>query len=148
MPQSLSKIYVHLIFSTKGRVALIPSEMLPDVHAYIAATLARTDCPALAVGGTSDHVHVLFVLGKQKSVAAVVEELKRTTSRWLKRKSPETAFFAWQPGYGAFSVSQSNIDAVRRYIDRQDAHHRTRSFNEELREFCEKYGLDYDPRFW
>lgn len=148
MPQSLSKIYVHLIFCTKNREPALPREILPKVHAYIAGTLNAMDCPAISVGGTPDHVHALFALGKNSAPAKVVEEPKRSATVWIKSNFPNIGYFAWQPGYGAFSVRQSNVDTVRRYICEQETHHHAMSFNEELQKFCEKYGLDYDPRFW
>ena len=148
MPQSLSKVWTHLIFSTKGRYPFLSEPSFRNhLHAYLAAILKANHCPTLIVGGVSDHVHALFVLSKNHSIADVVYELKRSSSKWAKTQDATLKEFHWQSGYGAFSVSESHVDAVRKYIERQEQHHRRRSFEEEFREFLKKYKLDYDERY-
>ena len=139
MPQSLSKVWTHLIFSTKGRYPFLSEPSFRNhLHAYLAAILKANHCPTLIVGGVSDHVHALFVLSKNHSIADVVYELKRSSSKWAKTQDATLKEFHWQSGYGAFSVSESHVDAVRKYIERQEQHHRRRSFEEEFREFLKE----------
>jgi putative transposase len=145
VPQSLAKVLVHLIFSTKNREPLIRPEVRPALHAYLTGTLANLHCPSLQTGGTADHVHSLFSLTRTRTIAGVAEELKKSSSRWMKREG--VSQFAWQAGYGAFSVSESRADAVIRYIARQEEHHRRVTFQEELREFLKRYRVTYDERY-
>lgn len=145
MPQSLAKILVHLIFSTKRREPTIPDALRPHLHAYLVGILNNLQCPSLQTGGTADHVHVLFTLARTMTVSDVVEEVKTSSSKWMKAQG--AAGFAWQAGYGAFSVSESQIPAVARYIQQQEEHHRRLSFQEEFRRFLEKYRVAYDERY-
>jgi REP element-mobilizing transposase RayT len=146
MPQSLAKIWTHLIFSTKERYPFLTDETIRrEMHAYLAATLKAHNCPTLIIGGVADHIHALFVLSKNHSIAEIVYELKRGSSKWAKTQGLKK--FHWQSGYGAFSVSESNVEAVRKYIEKQEQHHRRRTFEEELREFLKRYNVDYDERY-
>jgi putative transposase len=145
MPQSWSKILVHLIFSTRDREPLIPSEILPHLHAYITGILANLKCPSIQTGGTSDHVHVLFLLARTMPVSEIAEEVKKSSSKWIKPQGVPT--FRWQAGYGAFSVGESQREAVVRYIQNQEAHHRTVSFQDEYRRILEKYQVTYEDRY-
>lgn len=130
MPQSLSAILIHLVFSTKNREPVLDSEVLGKLHAYIAGVLNGLGCPSLQVGGVADHVHALFGLSRTLSIAEVVKEVKVSSSQWVKAHGrwDGVAGFHWQVGYGAFSVSFSNAGAVKRYIENQEAHHRKVSF--------------------
>jgi REP element-mobilizing transposase RayT len=145
MPQSLSKILVHLIFSTKHREPTIPDALRPQLHAYLAGILNNLQCPSLQTGGTADHVHILFALARTVPVSEVVEEVKKSSSKWMKAQGVQR--FAWQAGYGAFSVSESQAATVVRYIQRQDDHHRRMSFQEEYRRFLQKYRVPFDERY-
>ncbi len=145
MPQSLSRILIHLVFSTKNREPFISPAKQNQTFSYLAGTLNANDCPAIIVGGMPDHVHLLFALGKTLSISKVVEELKKESSKWAKQNI-HPAFF-WQSGYGAFSVSSSNIDAVRRYIETQAEHHRMRSFQDEFRELLRRHDVEWDERY-
>ena len=147
MPQSLSRILVHLVFSTKERARLLSPATQNELHPYLAVVLRDNGCPALQVGGVDDHVHLLFGLSRTLSIGQVVEIVKTSSSKWLKTKGPELAEFHWQGGYGAFSVSQSNADEVVRYIQSQETHHRTQTFQEEFRKFLERYQVAYDERY-
>jgi len=118
-----------------------------ELHPYLAVVLRDNDCPSLKVGGVADHVHLLFGLSRTVAVAKVVELVKTSSSKWIKTKGPEFAFFHWQTGYGVFSVSQSDADAVVRYIENQEAHHRRLSFQDEYRRFLERYQVAYDERY-
>lgn len=145
MSQSLAKVLIHLIFSTKNREPIIHPDVRLALHAYLAGTLQNLQCPSLQVGGTSDHVHTLFSLARTRALADVAEELKKSSSKWMKQRG--VSRFAWQAGYGAFSVSESQVRQVVRYISAQDVHHQTMTFQDELRRFLGRYGLVYDERY-
>jgi REP element-mobilizing transposase RayT len=147
MPQSLARILVHLIFSTKDRAPVLTPAIRAELHPYLAVVLRDNDCPSLKVGGVADHVHLFFGLSRTLTVAKVVEIVKTSSSKWIKTKGAELVSFHWQNGYGAFSVSQSDADAVVRYIENQEEHHRKMSFQDEYRRFLERYRLDYDERY-
>ena len=147
MPQSLSRILVHLVFSTKHREPVLSSVLQTDLHPYLAATLDHIDCPSLQVGGVADHVHLLFGLSRTRTIADIVETVKTASSRWIKSKDSRLANFHWQSGYGAFSVSQSDADQVVAYIENQAEHHRKRTFQEEYRLLLEKYQVRFDERY-
>jgi REP element-mobilizing transposase RayT len=146
MPQSLSQIYVHLVFSTKDRATLIPANIQPRLHAYLAGTLSGIGCPTVQVGGMPDHVHILFRLSRTVTISNVVKDAKVESSKWMKNEGGVSGF-AWQVGYGAFSVSASNVDAVTRYILNQAEHHRVRSFQDEFRRLLELYQVEYDEAY-
>ena len=116
MPQSLARLYVHLIFSTKHRERLITEGVRPSLHAYMATVLQNFGCPPVLINSVEDHIHILFELGRTVAVSQAVEEVKTTSSKWIKTQGAEFAGFAWQSGYGAFSVSESIVPAVRDYI--------------------------------
>jgi REP element-mobilizing transposase RayT len=147
MPQSLSFLLVHVVFSTKDRAPLLGAEIRPTLHAYLATVARNADCECFRVGGVADHVHLAIRLARTITVADLVESLKTSSSKWLKTQSPALAAFAWQRGYGAFSVGPSDRDALLQYIDGQDEHPRTRTFQEEYRAFLKKYDVKYDERY-
>jgi len=147
MAQSLSAIYVHLVFSTKHREPLLLQPVRGQMHAYLATVLKNRDCPAIKVGGTSDHVHSLFRLSKNLALAEVVEEIKTSSSKWVKTQGRALGGFHWQSGYGGFSVSRAEVDGVVDYIEKQEAHHSAVSFQEEYRRFLESYAVEYDDRY-
>ena len=147
MPQSLSFLLVHLVFSTKDRAPVLDASVRPGLHAYLATVARGVDCECYRVGGVADHVHLAIRLSRTFTTAKLVEELKTSSSKWLKTQSSGLSDFAWQRGYGAFSVGPSDLDALRRYIDQQEEHHRTKSFQDEYRAFLTKYGIEYDERY-
>ncbi len=147
MPQSLSRILVHIIFSTKNRKPLLQGQIRSELYSYLASVLQECESPALKIGGTADHVHILCSLSKNYALAKVVEEFKKSSSKWLKTKGEAFQSFYWQNGYGGFSVSQSDTDVVIRYIEKQEEHHRRMTFQEEYRKFLEKYRIPYDERY-
>ena len=147
MSQSLAKNLVHLIYSTKNRTPCFDREVQVRLFAYQAGILNEWESPAVVIGGVSDHVHALFVLSKNHALAKVIEEVKKGSSKWLKIQGSEFRDFHWQAGYGAFSVSQTNVDEVRRYIEQQEEHHRIRSFQEEFLAFLKRHGIEYDERY-
>jgi putative transposase len=145
MPQSLSKVLVHLIFSTKHREPLIGEALRPRLHAYIVGILENLKSPSLQTGGTSDHVHSLCALSRTISQADLLEELKKSSSKWMKAEGVPT--FSWQAGYGAFSIGESQVEVLIRYIQNQQEHHRKMTFQEEFRKFLDRYKVAYDERY-
>jgi REP element-mobilizing transposase RayT len=145
MPQSLSRVLIHVVFSTKNRQPLIPAEMQERLHGYIPGILHNLGCVPIQTGGTSDHAHVLFALARTVMLSKVVEETKTGSSRWMKTQG--VASFAWQTGYGAFSIGESQVETVVRYIQRQNEHHRRRSFQEEFRLLLKRYNVPYDEKY-
>ena len=147
MPQSLTKIYVHLIFHIKTTSTQILEKDFERVHAYLGQLVNKTGCKNIWVDGVQDHVHVLFLLSKDECVAHVVEEIKRNSSRWIKSISREYMTFAWQGGYAAFSVSQSVVDKTLKYIQQQREHHKKHTFAEEYQCFLELYDIEYNKDY-
>lgn len=147
MPQSLSKVFVHLVFSTKHRERLLLQSVRDRMHAYLATVLKNQDSPALKIGGMSDHVHILFRLSKNHSLARIVEEVKTSSSKWIKTQWKALRSFHWQNGYAAFSVSPSEVGSVMKYIAEQEEHHKVASFQDEVRKFLREYEVEYDERY-
>ncbi len=147
MSQSLVKNLIHLVYSTKHREPLIPTEHLDGLFAYPAGVYKPGESPALIIGGVADHVHALFLLSKNHALKTIVEEVKKSSSKWMKQEGPRIENLYWQAGYGAFSVSQSNVEAVKNYIRNQPEHHRARTFQDELRALFTKHEVDFDERY-
>jgi putative transposase len=147
MPQSLAKIYLHLVFSTHERRESIPDSIRDALHRYLATVLSNLDSHAVLINSTKDHVHILFELARTLAISKVVEDLKKSSSKWLKTQPDVTGDFRWQNGYGVFSVSPSNLGAVRNYVATQQEHHRKRTFQDELRGLLEKHGVKYNERY-
>ena len=147
MPQSLASILVHLTFSTKNRQPWICPEIEPELHPYMATIFREMDSPSIAINGTEDHIHAFFRLGRKISIADVVEEVKKRSSKWIKSKGSAFEHFYWQSGYGAFSVGQSGAEGLKHYIANQKEHHRRRTFQEEFRELLAKYEVEFDERY-
>jgi len=148
MSQSLSSVFLHVVFSTKDRFPFLPDVGVQgEVHAFLGGIAKKMGCPPVLVGGVSDHVHILIQLGRSVSQADLVKELKRGSNLWIQDRFPHIAKFSWQAGYGAFSVSASNVEAVRTYIANQAKHHAKVSFQDEYRAFLEKHGVDFDERY-
>jgi len=148
MPQSLSKILLHLVFSTKERRPFLRDRALRDeTHQYIGGILNGLDCPPIIVGGVEDHVHGLCALSRTCTPAEMVKEIKRGSSLWIKTRSPEHTDFAWQNGYGIFSIGSSQIEDVRRYIAEQEQHHAKSTFQDEFRKLLQRYEVAYDERY-
>ena len=148
MPQSLSVVYVHLVFSMKDRRPFFRDPTLrTQLHAYLAETSNQIDCPALMVGGVEDHVHMLARQGRTITQANWVKEIKRVSNVWLKTRGPDFSDFSWQGGYGLFSVSASKTDEVFEYIEKQEEHHRKFNFQEEMRVLLAKHGIQWDERY-
>ena len=145
MPQSLSNLLVHLVFSTLERQPVLSDLPLrEEMHRYLGGIAKNNGGHSLGVGGVADHVHLLVVMPRTMAVAELVRELKRASSAWIKRREASLQDFAWQGGYGAFSVGQTESETVRAYIRNQEEHHKQRTFQEEYRAFLEKYHIAYD----
>lgn len=148
MPQSLARVVLHLVFSTKNRVAFFKEPELRDrLHGYLAGTLQALGCEPILVNGADDHVHILCNLGRTMSIAGLVKEVKNGSSKWMKEQGAAFAGFYWQGGYGVFSVSESNVAKVREYVANQEAHHRKVSFQDEFRALCRRHGVEMDERY-
>jgi REP element-mobilizing transposase RayT len=145
MPQSLARNVIHLIYSTKNREPRIVPERRDELFCYLAGTLNALKCLPIKVGGVADHVHLMFCLARTLTLSKAVEELKKSSSKWMKERGGSPEFY-WQNGYGAFSVSPSNEEAVQAYIARQAEHHKKRTFQEEYREFLRKHKIEWDER--
>ena len=146
MSQSLSKIYLHIIFSTKNRENLISADLRQPLYNYMAGILNNIGSKAYEINGVSDHVHVLCLYPRTITVADLLRNLKSDSSKWFKSNSKQSTF-SWQAGYGAFSISHSDVAKVRHYIQNQEKHHSTRTFQDEYRLFLQKYKVDYDEKY-
>lgn len=148
MPQSLSKVYLHLVFHIKTISPQIRETDLERVHAYIGQLVNKTGCVNIWVGGIEDHVHALCLLSRNETISHLVEEIKRNSSRWIKTIDERYyKNFAWQSGYGCFSVSQSVVDKTLAYIKNQSQHHKNQSFEAEYKSFLTLYEVDYDEEY-
>jgi REP element-mobilizing transposase RayT len=147
MAQSLARVLLHLVFSTKNRMPLIPENVEPELYAYMGGIFRDLKCPLLDGNGTTDHVRLLFCPARTIDIAEVVEKVKSGSSQWMKTQGKLLEGFQWQAGYGVFSVSPCNLDEVRAYLARQKEHHQTKTFKEEYLHFLRSYGIPYDERY-
>lgn len=148
MPQSLSAVYLHLIFSTKTREPwLMDPALREEAHAFLGGVSKQLDCAPVIVGGVADHVHLLARFGRGITQSDWVKELKRVSSRWIKEWDGRLAGFAWQAGYGVFSVSPSALEEVEKYIRDQEEHHRKVTFQDEFRKFLQKHRVEWDEKY-
>jgi putative transposase len=147
MPQSLARICIHLVFSTKHRKLLLPADPYTELHGYAQGIFQSQKCHLVEMNNVGDHVHILFDLHRTASVAEVVMHVKKGTSRWLKEQSATFAEFDWQEGYGAFSIGRSQLDEVVAYIRKQQQHHARVTFQDEFRKFLQSYEVEFDERY-
>ncbi len=148
MPQSLARIWLHIVFSTKERRAYLQNaDLREEMFRMLGHHANEAECPPARIGGWIDHVHVLCGLSRTIAVADLVEVLKRETSKWAKGRAADLSTFHWQNGYGAFSVSQSLVDQVVDYIEQQPEHHGRMTFQEEFRAICGKHEVPIDERY-
>jgi REP element-mobilizing transposase RayT len=147
MAQSLAKIITHIVFSTKHREPVISTNLRVDLAAYIGGILRQVDSVPLGVTCMPDHVHALCCLSKNHALAHVLREIKTGSSKWMKTQGGLLRAFHWQNGYGAFSVSQSNLAAVQEYVREQEAHHHRMTFQEEFRAFLRRHEVEFDERY-
>ena len=145
MAQSLSKVYIHCVFSTKNGEHLITDAIRKDLHAYIIGTLSNIGSFVNEIYANSDHIHVLCTLPRTVTIAELISKIKTSSSKWIKKQG--IVNFSWQGGYGTFSVSSSKVVAVERYIQNQLQHHKKVSFQDELRKFFNEYNIDFDEKY-
>jgi REP element-mobilizing transposase RayT len=147
MAQSLSKVYVHITFSTKNRYPFIDNGIGQELWAYLGGICKTLECNPVRVGGYKDHVHICCLLSKKITQIKLLEEVKKESSKWIKTKGKQYEKFYWHDGYGIFSVNPSEIGPVVEYINNQEGHHKKRTFQEELLAFLKKYEVEYDERY-
>jgi len=147
MAQSLSNVLLHIVFSTKNRQPWIDVEIEEELFKYIAGICRELKCPSHKIGGTDDHIHIACSLSRTIAISKLVEEIKSSSSKWIKTKDDRFSNFAWQNGYGAFSIGQSQLSDLCRYIANQRDHHRRSTFQDEYRSLLEKYGIQFDERY-
>jgi REP element-mobilizing transposase RayT len=147
MPQSLSQVYVHIVFSTKYRQPLIKAEVEKELFAYIGGIIKNNKGIPFIVNGMPDHIHIFSSLPRTISLAKYVEDIKRMSSRWIKTKGIEYSHFSWQRGYAAFSVCSDGREVVTRYIANQKRHHNKQVYKEEVKGFLEEYQIEYDETY-
>jgi REP element-mobilizing transposase RayT len=146
MPQSLSNIIVHLVFSTKLRSPFLEESWRIPLHRYIGGIMRAHHVPLIAINSTTDHIHLAFDLPRTMTVADLVKNVKTGSTLWIKSEYGLPEFY-WQQGYGAFSVSPEHREALIRYITNQQEHHRNTSFVDEYRKLLNKHGVDFDERY-
>jgi REP element-mobilizing transposase RayT len=147
MAQTLTSLIIHIVFSTRHRVPIITPEIEPDLFNYMGGILKNNSSSLLAAGGTSDHVHLLVSQSKNLAVSVLLQDVKKDSSSWIKTNGDGFKDFHWQDGYGAFSISKSEVPGVKLYIANQKEHHRRQTFQEELIQLLEEYGIQYDERY-
>ena len=153
MPQSLSRISLHLVFSTKNRRRVFRTRQMRDaVAGYLTGIMKNLGCPVIRIGVVTDHVHVLYLQSRTEKVADIVAKVKRESTPWVKRQewahmNPDFARFCWQVGYGVFSVGESNLKKVSEYVDAQMEHHKRVSFQDEYRAFLKRHNVNFDEHY-
>jgi len=143
VPHTYSTNLVHCVFTTKGRADLISAVLEERLHGYMFGTAKNLGIEILALGGTANHVHILMALPPAQALSYAMRDLKANSSRWMSEHGPP---FAWQEGFGAFSVSPSQAAVVKRYVRNQAEHHKKRNFEEEFLLLLKKSGISYDPK--
>ena len=147
MPQSLVKIYVHIVFSTKHRVDFIDEQVEKEMFSYIAAICKDFESTVLQIGGTDNHIHILCLLSRKIALMKLVQEIKAHSSKWIKTKGKKYEYFFWQDGYGAFSVEEKSLNTIIRYIRNQRIHHQNTDFKNELILILHENKMEYDEKY-
>ena len=147
MSQSLSKLYIHAVFHVKNNECLIKPEDEKELYAYIGGIVKLSKSIPIAINGTENHIHVLCVMSKNISLAKLLEDIKGDSSRWIKTLGPHYREFAWQGGYAGYSVSQSKVDIVKKYIENQKIHHQSQTFEDEYIQFLNENKVDYNEDY-
>ena len=147
MAQSLSRVYLHITFSTKNRCPFIDEHIQSELWAYIGGVCHALECKSIRTDGHNDHIHICCLLSRKVTQVKLMEEIKKESSKWIKTKGEQYRNFYWQDGYGIFSVNPSEIEKVVDYIDKQHEHHKRYTFQEEFLAFLKKYGVEYDERY-
>jgi putative transposase len=147
MPQSLVKILIHTVFSTKNRTNLIAAEIEKDLFGYMSGIVENNSSKLILANGTENHVHLLISLGKTLSISELIGDIKRDSSVWIKKQDSQLKNFHWQEGYGAFSIGQSQVSKAMKYIANQKEQHQKKTFENEMRSFYRKYEVEYDEQY-
>ena len=147
MPQSIVKMFAHIVFSTKNREHFIHSDVEDGLFGYIHGIVENNNAKLIIANGTSDHIHLLVSLPKKIDIPELIGDIKRDSSVWIKKQDSQFSNFYWQRGYGAFSVGQLEIDVVKNYIAKQKEHHKNKDFKTEYRGFLKKYEVDFDEQY-
>jgi REP element-mobilizing transposase RayT len=147
MPQSFSQVYVHITFSTKYRTRSIDDNIKEELWDYLGGTCKALECNPVRVGGYSNHIHICCLLSKKITQMKLLEEIKKSSSKWIKTKGKQYSNFYWQDGYGIFSVSPRYVDRVVAYIENQEEHHKRKEYQQEFLSFLKKYKIEYDERY-
>jgi putative transposase len=146
VPQSLAKVYIHAVFSTKNRETILADGWREELFEVLGGAANNVGCQSLTVGGVADHAHILFQLGRTITIADAVGKIKSTASLWINQHQRLRSPFHWQAGYAAFSIGASSVESVREYIRTQAEHHHKESFQDELRRWLRQYGIEWDER--
>jgi putative transposase len=146
MPQSLVKLLVHMVWSTKDRVRIISPDVEPRLYGYVSGIITNNGGRMLIAGGDADHIHLLASIGRV-SIVDLIGDIKRESSKWMKKQEARFSKFYWQRGYGAFSIGQSQVPSVSAYIANQKEHHKRQSYQDEFRDLCRKYEIEMDERY-
>lgn len=147
MPGSFAALYYHIVFSTKNRVPFLTPDWRDRLYDYMGGIIRGDGGESLLIGGAADHTHILSSLNKNQGVAKSIGIIKAEATRWVHETFPNRSDFSWQAGYGAFSVSVTGLDRVKKYIAQQEAHHHKETFKEEFRRFLDIHGIPYDERY-
>jgi putative transposase len=147
MSQSFVQFYAHIVFHTKNNMRLIRPEIEVELYSYLGGILKNYKSNPIQIGGTSDHIHILCTLPKTMAPADLVEEIKKSSSKWIKSKGPHYHNFYWQDGYGGFSISSSGVEAVKKYILNQKEHHKKLSYIDEYKKLLDEYGIPYEEKY-
>ena len=147
MTQSLADIIIHFVFSTKERNPWIQTDVEEELYQYICGVCRNLDCPVIKINGVADHIHVLLQLGRTIAISKLIAEMKSSSSRWIKTKGNQYGDFAWQGGYGGFSVSRPSLEGAKKYLSSQKEHHKTVTFKEEFLIMLQRAQIPYDEKF-
>ena len=147
MPQSLFKVLVHIVFSTKNRADLITPEIENALFGYTHGIVENNGSKLIVAGGTANHIHLLVPLGKKINIPELIGDIKRDSSNWIKQQDANFGNFYWQKGYGAFSIGQSQVETVVKYINGQKEHHEKQNFKGEFRALLKRYEIEYDEQY-
>lgn len=147
MPNTYSNLLFHVVFSTKERRKLLSKELRSRLFRYVSGIADKNNFKIIKLGGVDDHIHILFSLNPEMSVAKAVQLLKGNSAKWLHENFTDLAMFSWQVGYGAFTVSKSQVGIIQKYIDNQEEYHKKMSFEEEYVELLKRNKIDFDPKY-
>jgi putative transposase len=147
MSQSLSKLYIHAIFHVKNNESFIRTEDEEELYRYIGGIIGLSKSIPIMINGTDNHIHVLCIMSKNIPLAKLLEDIKSNSSRWIKTLDSHYRDFSWQGGYAGYSVSQSKVEVVKKYIENQKEHHKKQTFQEEYLQFLEENGVEYNLDF-